>query len=141
MVVIGEPAVAVSAASSCGMIVRDIAAKMNARGLLGDTPDYRADEPVKDKTVTPTIYTVGQKSMPLLRQTLGTNRVKTYKSAKQASRGAVPDVRGMGIRQAVHAIETAGYRVGVRGNGLVVAQFPAAGTRIRAGAMVKLTMQ
>ncbi len=141
MVVIGEPAASVSAASSSGMIVRDIASKMNARGLLGDKPDYRADDPAEDKTVIPTVYTVGQKSMPMLQRTLGTNRVKTYKSAKQASRGAVPDVRGMGIRQAVCAIEAAGYRAGVRGNGLVVAQSPAAGTRIRAGATVELTMQ
>ena len=141
MVVIGEPAAAVSAASSSGMIVRDIAAKMNARGLLGDTPDYRADAPVEGKVATPTIYTVEQKSMPMLKQTLGTNRVKTYKAAKSAPRGTVPDVRGMGIRQAVHTIEAAGYRAGVRGNGLVVAQSPAAGTRIRAGATVSLTMQ
>ncbi len=141
MVVIGEPAAAVSAASSSGMIVRDIAAKMNARGLLGDTPDYRADAPVEGKVATPTIYTVEQKSMPMLKQTLGTNRVKTYKAAKSAPRGSVPDVRGMGIRQAVHTIEAAGYRAGVRGNGLVVAQSPAAGTRIRAGATVSLTMQ
>lgn len=140
MVVIGEPAAGGPAASFCGMIVRDIAAKMNARGLLGDTPDYRADDPVKDKTVIPTVYTVGRKYMPTLRQTLGTNRVKTYKSAKSV-RGAVPDVRGMGIRQAVHTIETAGYRAVVHGNGLVVTQSPAAGTRIRAGATVKLTMQ
>ncbi len=141
MVVISEPSVAVSAASSSGMIVRDIAAKMNARGMLGNKPDYHADDPVKDKTVTPTVYSVEQNRISMLRQTLGTNQVKTYKSAGKVSRGTIPDVRGMGIRQAVHAIEAAGYHVSVRGNGLVVAQSPVAGTRIRAGATVELTMQ
>lgn len=141
MVVISEPAVAVSAASSSGMIVRDIATKMNARGLLADKPDYHADEPVNNKVSTPMIYSVEQNRMSKLRKTLGTDHVKTYMAGKAVSRGVVPDVRGMGIRQAVHAIEAAGYYAIVRGNGLVVAQSPAAGTRIRAGSTVTMFLQ
>lgn len=142
IVVISEPAKKVGAASSSGMVLRDIATKMNARGLLSDAPDYHKDPVPQERVVTPTVYTVGE-SMPKLQSALGVNKVRTYKNGNTVSvtRGIVPDVHGMGIRQAVKIVEAAGFRVNIRGNGYVAAQTPAAGTRARAGGTVTLTMQ
>ena len=141
MVVIGEPATRASAAASSGMIVRDIASKMNARGYLGGAPDCRAGDVPEGRADIPTVYNVGSGRMAPLHDILGTDHAKVYNAGKATPPGTVPDVRGMGVRQAVRAIESAGFRAGVRGSGCVVSQSPAPATAARAGSTVVLTMQ
>ena len=46
-------------------------------------------------------------------------------------RGLVPDVRGMGLREAISLLEKADYTVDFEGHGIVDAQVPAAGDTIR----------
>jgi cell division protein FtsI (penicillin-binding protein 3) len=53
------------------------------------------------------------------------------------SERTVPDVRGMPTRQAVRALHSAGFRVQVVRTG--AEQQPAAGTRLRAGALVRIS--
>ena len=56
-------------------------------------------------------------------------------------RGIVPDVSGMGIKDAAYLLENEGYRVVFHGSGRVVSQSPSAGTGAGAGSTVTLTLQ
>ncbi len=51
---------------------------------------------------------------------------------------ALPDVRGMSLRAAVHQLHRAGWRVVVRGGGRVVSMEPSVGTVLRFGEQVVL---
>ncbi len=53
--------------------------------------------------------------------------VKDVDRAQACSAGLVPDVRGLGLRDAVALLEKAGYAVDFEGKGKVVSQTPAAG--------------
>ena len=55
-------------------------------------------------------------------------------------RGVRPDVRGMGLKDALFVLESRGLRVRFSGQGAVVRQSIAAGTRIRPGAAVVITL-
>ena len=55
-------------------------------------------------------------------------------------RGVMPDVRGMGLKDALFVLESRGLRVRFSGQGAVVRQSIAAGTRIRPGAAVVITL-
>lgn len=54
--------------------------------------------------------------------------------------GVMPDVRGMGLKDALFVLESRGLRVHFSGQGAVVRQSIAAGTRIRPGAAVVITL-
>jgi cell division protein FtsI (penicillin-binding protein 3) len=55
--------------------------------------------------------------------------------------GTVPDVRGMGARQAVRALLKVGLNARVSGDGTVVSQFPAPGDALQAGAVCRLVLE
>ncbi len=62
--------------------------------------------------------------------------------AQQAkSRGVVPDVKGMGARDAVYAMESSGVKVIIRGRGKVKSQSIAAGTAVKPGMVCDLYME
>ena len=53
----------------------------------------------------------------------------------------VPDVKGMGLKDALYAIENNGYKCQYEGIGHVVSQIPAAGTQCKKGETVKLVLK
>lgn len=55
-------------------------------------------------------------------------------------RGVMPDVRGMGLKDALFLLESLGLKVGFSGQGAVLRQSIAAGTRIRPGETVSITL-
>ena len=55
--------------------------------------------------------------------------------------GTVPSVRGMGLKDAVFMLESAGLRVSFNGKGKVVSQSLAAGTKINKGQNIVLTLR
>jgi cell division protein FtsI (penicillin-binding protein 3) len=55
--------------------------------------------------------------------------------------GTVPDVRGMSAREAIGRLFRAGLNAHVSGDGLVVAQVPAPGAPIEAGAVCRLSLE
>lgn len=55
--------------------------------------------------------------------------------------GEVPDVRGMGLKDALFLLESRGLRVSFSGQGTVVNQSIVAGTRIRSGASITITLK
>lgn len=56
---------------------------------------------------------------------------KQLQASEDLQRGLVPDVKGMGLREAISLLEKAGYRVNFEGHGVVAAQVPAAGDSAR----------
>jgi cell division protein FtsI (penicillin-binding protein 3) len=56
------------------------------------------------------------------------------------SKGLVPDVRGMSLRDAVYLLENAGYRVRYSGKGKVLRQSPEHGARYFEGQIVSLEL-
>jgi membrane peptidoglycan carboxypeptidase len=55
--------------------------------------------------------------------------------------GTVPDVRGMGAREAVRKLVKLGLNARVSGDGVVVAQFPAPGEPLEPGTICRLTLE
>lgn len=53
----------------------------------------------------------------------------------------VPDVRGMGLKDALYILERAGFRVRFSGAGAVFKQTPDAGTKLREGGVVELVLK
>ena len=55
--------------------------------------------------------------------------------------GSVPDVRGMGLKEALFLLENAGLRVSFRGRGAVASQSIAAGTKCREGDRIEIVLR
>lgn len=53
----------------------------------------------------------------------------------------VPDVKGLGLKDAVYSVENCGYRCEYEGTGHVRSQSPSAGTRLPEGGTVRLTLR
>ena len=60
---------------------------------------------------------------------------------RQGSSIPVPDVKGMGLKDALYAIENNGYRCQYEGVGHVVSQNPAAGKSCAKGELIKLVLR
>ena len=55
--------------------------------------------------------------------------------------GKVPDLKGLGLMDAIYAIENDGYRCSYSGTGHVSRQSPAPGTKMSAGGVVSITLK
>jgi cell division protein FtsI (penicillin-binding protein 3) len=55
--------------------------------------------------------------------------------------GMAPDVKGFGLMDALYAVENAGYKCVYEGSGHVSAQSPAAGTSLKKGGTIRLTLK
>ena len=64
-----------------------------------------------------------------------------YIATRSGSTVPVPDVMGMGLTDAIYAIENNGYRCVYEGIGHVASQVPAAGTEGKKGETVKLVLK
>jgi hypothetical protein len=61
--------------------------------------------------------------------------------ARRMARGQVPDVAGLGAREAISRLVFEGYTARVRGTGSVVSQTPPAGTRLERGESCTLVLR
>lgn len=142
MVLISDPSPAYrGAGSTSGMVLKNIALKMFSRGLLDNASDYRENAP--DKPLEPTFYaSAAEGRSSTLAKGLGAESRRHIASPrKDTPAGTVPDVCGLGLREAVVRLESAGYAVKFRGQGYVASQTPVAATRARSGSAVTLTLK
>ena len=65
----------------------------------------------------------------------------SYISTSRSGSAPVPDLKGMGLKDAIFAIENNGYRCQYEGVGHVVSQSPAAGKTINKGETVKVVLK
>ncbi|MBK1440999.1 transpeptidase family protein [Parapedobacter sp. ISTM3] len=62
-------------------------------------------------------------------------------SDEEIKEGIVPDVTGMGLIDALYALENSGYRTKVKGKGKVIAQSLPAGQKVKMGASVLIELK
>lgn len=125
------------AATTSGQVLRNIALKLYSRGMLGNSSDYNE---TTAEVNGPTFYaTPGNKRYENLRTELSLPSRRGLKSPEAVSQG-IPNVKGYGIRDAIVALERAGYNVSITGTGFVRSQSPSAGTKAPAGTEVALNL-
>ena len=136
------------AAASSGMVLRNVASKMYARGLLGDAPNYaitvdKEGKPVKNEVTPPTFYASAGKSMETtLRKGLSlTNKAARKLRAPERQSGGVPDVRNLSVREAVRRLEDAGLCVRFSGSGFVSQQSLSPGSHFARGQIINLVLR
>lgn len=128
-----------SAGASSGTVLKRIAERMYARGLLGDEADYKANNENAQK-VPQLFATINPERNSNLRKGLGLGNVKVYAKPKNTGKG-VPGVVGLNVRDAVAKLERLGINVRLNGNGCVVQQSLAAGSPYHRGDHILLTLR
>ena len=139
------------AGASSGMVLRNIAHKMYARGMLGNSPDYASTSKDKNKDKNkdkskdaknyPTLYaSLSDKSAVNVKRGLGIATPHSYMRPKQSEKG-VPNVIGLSVREAIKILEDAGLNVSFTGSGMVTGQSLAAGSHYARGQRINLRLR
>lgn len=126
------------AASTSGQVMKNIALKLHARGLLDNSGDYRADTHPDSRAV---LYaTHNAEPYRRLSSHFSLSGPRRGSTPAGVSQGSVPRVVGLGLREAVNKLEDAGYNVKINGAGYVIKQLPLGGDSIPPGNTVTLTL-
>ena len=126
----------VGAAASSGTVLKNVALKMYARGMLGNSSDYRNGS---SATSTPTLYALADGKGKALRSRLG--KAKVIKKTNSPSKG-VPNVKNMSLPDALAVLEQqCKMNVSIEGSGFVAQQSIAPGTPFKPGAKIKLYLR
>ncbi|MDE6098813.1 MAG: PASTA domain-containing protein, partial [Muribaculaceae bacterium] len=138
MVLVAHPKPGYGAWSTSGRVFKNIAMKMYSRGMFGNPSDYRSGAP--EKAASPNLYAFENPAT-------GASVIQNFASGAQVSRspgktirGTIPDVTGLGLRQALVKLEKAGYNVAFSGHGAVTSQSPPPATKAPQGTKVTLTL-
>ena len=131
-------------AGACsGMVLKNIALKMYARGLLGSMPDYAETikEQPKDGKSYPTLFaSMADNKANNIRRGLGIEKPHTYARPQRIEKG-VPNVIGLNVREAIKMLEDAGLNVSFTGSGMVTGQSLAAGSQYARGQRINLRLR
>ena len=126
------------AASTSGQVMKNIAVKMYSRGLLGNSSDYtQGATGISRAQLYGSTSPTRHKSV---RQAAGIHSESHPAAPRKMPEGTVPSVLGLGLREAVVALEKEGYDVKFHGTGYVRQQIPAHGTRLPRGKEVTLAL-
>ena len=135
------------AGGSSGTVLKNVAAKMYSRGLLGandnlddsSTPKREASRTPYEKT--PTLYSSTQKSrITNVKNYVNTANAKILVNKPTPQGSGVPNVCGLNIRDAVNCLEKVGLNVRFKGVGRVVSQSLSAGSSFNRREMITLTL-
>ena len=139
-VMISDPSPAYKgAATTSGTVLKNVALKLYSRGMLDNSSDFKAEEQV---TSTPTLYASNNSNRhKLLASGLHMPKSTVISSPSKTEAGRIPDVRGLGIREAVVALEKAGYNVKFNGLGYVESQSPEHGVKSPLGSTVTINLK
>ncbi len=134
-------------------VFREIANKVYATEI--DIPQYQPDSiRIKNIPLTSTSYQADISTIySFMRyKTLTDNRQSEWVSAnttsgnfvrlkpQQFENGVVPNVKGMGVKDAVFLIEKQGFLTTIEGKGVVISQSINAGTKLKKGEVVHLVL-
>lgn len=133
--VLVQGAAGLSANRTSGQVMKQIALKMNARGMLAET---RRIEKTAAKG-KPLVSVTDDNESKAIANILGRAISKTP-SKQNAAADKVPDVRGLDLRSAISHLEQRGLNVTVQGAGRVVDQSIAPGTKAVRGGKISLTL-
>ncbi len=110
------------AATTSGAVLRDVAIAMYARGMLDNVSDFRA-EPTPDARKNPMAFASETDALAgAIARNTGA-RPARMKSKASAGADDVPNVRGMGLREAIAVLERRGLDVTFTGTGHVSDQY------------------
>lgn len=139
-VVVSNPKNPRGAASVSGTVLKEIALKLYARGLLDNVSDYRVSvDPNSEKV--PTLYATYKPSRQSeMLEDLSMVKPRRFATPKNDTVGTIPNVVGLGLREAVAVLENAGINVIVSGAGYVREQNPKSGTPLILDSKVTLTL-
>ena len=129
----------VGAGASSGLTMKNIALKMYAHGLLGETPNY-VEKPKEAKDYPTLFASVGDYAANNIRRGLGIQAPHTYARPKRVENG-VPNVIGLSVREAIKMLEDAGLNVTFTGSGYVAGQSLAAGSQFARGQRINLRLR
>ena len=129
------------AGATSGVVLKNIARKMYALGLLGAAPDYNLAEKNGDNKNFPTLYaSMTDHAFSNLSRYLNMGSSHRYARPQPVAKG-VPNVIGLNIREAIKMLEDAGLSVSFTGTGMVVGQSVAAGSAFERGQQINLTLR
>lgn len=139
-VMISDPSPAYKgAATTSGMVLKNVAHKLFSRGMLDNSTDIN-EEPAIDSR--PTLYASNDENRHRrLASGLHLPGGAIITAPESTPAGLVPDVRGLGIREAVVTLEKAGYDVGFSGVGYVETQNPAPRTKAPRGTKINIKLK
>ena len=129
------------AARSSGTVLKNVALKLYSLGMLNNISDFHASE--QKSTTRPTFFATAadRSSNSKLVASAGIKELKRFRSPRNVTDGEVPEVIGLGAREAISRLEAAGLKVKLHGYGYVARQSVRAGTKAEKGAMVELTLR
>ncbi|MDE7380752.1 MAG: PASTA domain-containing protein [Muribaculaceae bacterium] len=127
-----------SANRTSGQVVKNMALKMFARGMLDNVSTFTRNK----ATDAPLMVNTKKASISVLASNLKLSNIKTFSSRKSDhDKSKTPDVIGYDAPTAVRMLESRGLNVTAQGVGKVVAQSLPAGTPIKKGSKIKLTLK
>jgi len=137
---------AFGAASTSGTVMKRIAEKMYSRGMLGNKSDFRSDSAavIPGSGTGPTFYSSAlPERIKTICRTLGIadGSARRLASPADVKSGSVPDVVGLGLREAVARLESHGFNVAFTGAGYVAFQSPVPASAAARGSVVNLTLR
>lgn len=126
------------AASTSGQVMKNIAVKMYSRGLLGNSSDFT--EGATGLSRAQLYGSVKPGRHKSIRRAAGIKSESHPAVPRTMPAGTVPSVLGLGLREAVVALEKEGYDVRFNGTGYVKQQVPSEGTPYPKGKVVELAL-
>lgn len=129
------------AARSSGTVLKNVALKLYSLGMLNNISDFHASE--QKSTTRPTFFatTADRSNNSKLVANAGIKELKRFRSPRNVTDGEVPEVIGLGAREAISRLEAAGLKVKLHGYGYVARQSVRAGTKAEKGTLVELTLR
>lgn len=129
------------AAACSGVVLKNVALKLFARGLLGNESTYKVDTDAHGNVIPkkPTVPVLYIQNPNKLNSPLGLNDTRKVATAEQPKTG-VPNAKGMSVRDAVALLEKKGLNVQFKGSGYVGAQSLAPGSQFKRGDTIVLTL-
>lgn len=129
------------AAASSGRVMKNIALKMYAQGLLDNNSDYHTNATSSKRKTMLYATANGTAKRSALINRLGLTNYQYYNTPKSEAENLVPDVVGLSIREAIARLEEAGLKVKFQGVGFVVSQSLKPGTHFVKGQRVDLKLR
>ena len=133
------------AGASSGMVLKNIARKMYAHGLLGSKPGFgvvnkKGDSSDESKNFPTLFASQGDNKINNIQRGLNIKSSHRYARPVKVEKG-VPCVIGLDIREAIRLLEDAGLNVSFTGTGMVVNQSISPGAEFKRGQRIDLRLK
>lgn len=126
-----------SANRTSGQVVKNMAVKMYAHGMLDNSSTY-----TQKKSSNMPVFAASEKyDAKSLTPHLGIEKHKQVKTNGQPQKGKVPDVTGLDAPTAIKMLEQSGLNVAVAGTGRVVQQSISPGSEINPGSKITIKLK